>query len=74
MGSLEGIFAEPAAAAAWAGYKKLLNEEKITRKDKIVLMITGHGLKQSITSLVNANKIPVIEPSIGQLKSNLNLQ
>jgi threonine synthase len=49
-------------------------EKTDTIKDKIVLMITGHGLKQSITSLINANKIPVIEPSIEQLKSNLNLQ
>lgn len=74
LGSLEGIFAEPAAAASWAGYKKLLRDKKITRKDKVVLMITGHGLKQSITSMLNVNKIPIIEPSLEQLKSNLHLQ
>ncbi|MGB6371761.1 MAG: threonine synthase [Atribacterota bacterium] len=73
LGSQEGIFAEPAAAAAWAGYKKLLKDEKITRNDKVVLMITGHGLKQSIASNFNYNKIPIIE-SLEQLKSNLNLQ
>jgi len=74
LGSQEGIYAEPAAAAAWAGYKKLLRDEKITRNDKVVLMITGHGLKQSITSMFNVYKIPVIEPSLEQLKSNLNLR
>jgi len=74
LGSQEGIFAEPSAAASWAGYKKLLGDEKITRNDKVVLMITGHGLKQSITSMLNVNKIPIIEPSLEQLKSNLNLR
>ena len=47
--------------------------KKITRKDKVVLMVTGHGLKQSIASNFNFNKIPVIE-SLEQLKSNLHLQ
>ncbi len=74
LGSQEGIYAEPAAAAAWAGYKKLLMDKKITRNDKVVLMITGHGLKQSITSMFKVYKIPVIEPSLEQLKSNLNLR
>jgi len=74
LGGQEGIYAEPTAAATWAGYKKLLRDKKIIRKDKVVLMITGHGLKQSITSTLNVNKIPVIEPSPEQLKSNLNLR
>lgn len=74
LGSQEGIYAEPAAAASWAGYKKLLRDEKITRNDKVVLMITGHGLKQSITSMLNVSKIPIIEPSLEQLKKNINIK
>lgn len=73
LGNQEGIFAEPAAAASWAGYKKLLRDKKITGKDKVVLMITGHGLKQPIASNFNYNKIPVIE-SLEQLINILNLQ
>jgi len=73
LGSQEGIYAEPAAAASWAGYKKLLRDKKISRNDKVVLMITGHGLKQSIASNFNYNKIPVVE-SPEQLKSILHLQ
>lgn len=40
-----GIFAEPAAAAAVAGLRRAVKEERIARNAQIVLLITGHGLK-----------------------------
>lgn len=42
-----GIFAEPAAAAAFAGLKKMLSEKKIKKNEKIVVLITGSGLKDT---------------------------
>ena len=41
----EGVFAEPAAALPLSGLVKALDEELISRDEKIVLVITGHGLK-----------------------------
>lgn len=38
-----GIFAEPAAAASFAGFLKL--KDNFSKKDNIVLLITGNGLK-----------------------------
>jgi threonine synthase len=38
-----GLFAEPAAAASYAGYKK--TKKGIDANAKIVLLITGSGLK-----------------------------
>ncbi|MBN3036936.1 MAG: threonine synthase [Candidatus Diapherotrites archaeon] len=43
----DGIFAEPASAAALAALRKM----STARDDKIVLMITGHGLKDPLTFL-----------------------
>lgn len=41
----EGILAEPAAATALAGLKKLVEDGIIDQGDEVVLVITGSGLK-----------------------------
>jgi threonine synthase len=40
-----GVLAEPAAAAAVAGLKAALSKGLVRRDEQIVLLITGHGLK-----------------------------
>lgn len=45
LASTTGVFAEPSSAAALAGLRKCLAENKIDKKDQVVLLITGHGLK-----------------------------
>ncbi len=42
---LTGVFAEPAAAAALAGLDAALAEDLIDRDERVVLMVTGTGLK-----------------------------
>ena len=46
----EGIFAEPAAAATIAGLRNLIDEGEIDRRERVVCVITGTGLKEPITS------------------------
>lgn len=41
----EGIGAEPASVASYAGYLKLLKEGKIDKNEKTALILTGHALK-----------------------------
>ena len=41
----EGIFAEPASCAAVAGVRKLAREGFFTPGDRVVCVLTGHGLK-----------------------------
>lgn len=48
LASATGIFAEPAAAAALAGY--LATEQRIPPQSQVVLLITGHGLKDVATA------------------------
>lgn len=50
-----GLLAEPSCAAAFAGYKKI--QENIDKKDKILLLMTGSGLKD-FSALANWNKKP----------------
>lgn len=52
-----GILVEPAAAASFAGYLKLLEKKTISGKHKSLLMFTGNGLKDQ-QSLSNWNIPP----------------
>ncbi len=60
----EGIIVEPASAASYAGYLRMLEEGLIDRGDTVVLVLTGHGLKDpaSLESMVS-NEI-IVKPSV----------
>jgi len=68
----EGIGVEPASASAIAAYQKLLNNGYIDIKDKVVLVLTGHALKDPNTTLdaeiynVSQNNIEIL---INKLKT-----
>src|SRR6266849_5201552 len=46
-----GVFAEPSGAASYAGLLRLRDEGKITQDERVVLLVTGSGLK-SIDAVV----------------------
>ena len=52
-----GVFAEPAAAAAYAGFMKLCESSAIRSQERVLLMLTGNGLKD-----VDAARQAVREP------------
>lgn len=56
---LEGIFCEPASAAAVAGLRKHCRDGKIPRDAHVVCVLTGHGLKDPEVALTLA---PPLEP------------
>ncbi len=63
-----GIFAEPAAAAAFAGILKYYNEDRLKPGTKNVVLLTGSGLKD-IQSVRSSIKIPdPIEPNLSEIK------
>jgi threonine synthase len=69
LASKAGIFAEPAAAAGLAGLKKLTSSGKINRADTIVLLLTGHGLKDIATASKNINcDMEIINPDMDSVK------
>jgi len=67
-----GIFAEPAAAAAAAGMLKLKGDARIDPQARIVLLITGHGLKDPGASLGRLQLPQAVEPDLGQVEALLN--
>ncbi|MBF0298460.1 MAG: pyridoxal-phosphate dependent enzyme [Oligoflexia bacterium] len=49
LSSSSGVFAEPAAATAFAGFLKM--KDLLEKKAKIVLLMTGNGLKDTAAAL-----------------------
>lgn len=45
LARLSGVFAEPAGAAALAGLQAALHERLVNREERVVLLVTGTGLK-----------------------------
>ena len=64
LGENEGIFGEPAASAAYAGYIKARKIDLIKSTETVTVIITGNGLKDTKNALKN-----VIEPIL--LEDNL---
>ncbi len=45
LARLTGVFAEPAAAAAWAGVRRALADGLVHRDERVLVLVTGNGLK-----------------------------
>jgi threonine synthase len=69
LGKTTGIFAEPAAAAAIAGLKKMVSQNMIKNDERVVVLITGNGLKD-VPAAMKSIEFPIpIEPSISFVRA-----
>lgn len=68
-----GTFVEPAAAAAYAGFKADLAAGRISDKQKIVILLTGIGFKdmQAVASSVSVP--PAVEPNMEAVEEFLRM-
>src|SRR5436309_13225527 len=66
LARLTGVFAEPSGAASYAGLLRLLEEGKVARDERVVLLVTGSGLK-SIDAVVEVagNVVPIAKGAEG---------
>lgn len=74
LGKNAGIFAEPAGATGFAGLRKLLQQGQINPEERIVVLVTGNGLKDVQSAIQAVGKPYVIEPTmeaLHQLMSSL---
>jgi threonine synthase len=62
-----GVFAEPAAAASWAGLKEAVRQGLVDPAWRIVALITGNGLKDVASAMKVAGEPRVIPPDAGVL-------
>ncbi len=71
LGRTTGVFAEPAAAAAVAGAKKLAERKVIAREESVVILITGSGLKDVPAALRSVSFPKSIDPDLASLKKHM---
>jgi threonine synthase len=69
LGREAAVFAEPAGATGFAGLLKLLREGRIDRGERVVVLVTGNGLKDTETAIRAAGKPYLIEPTIEAVRS-----
>jgi threonine synthase len=78
IGSLEGVFCEPASAASVAGLIKYTRKgyfDKIQSNNRatVVCILTGHGLKDPDRAIKVAVKPKVIGPDIKKILKHIGL-
>jgi threonine synthase len=68
-----GIFAEPAAAAAYAGLKPALESGYIAPTDRVLLLVTGNGMKDiaAATQAVQAETPRPTPPTIEAVRDDI---
>jgi threonine synthase len=68
-----GVFAEPAAAAAYAGFLKAVETGQIGDQEPVLVLSTGSGLKDISAVQRVVAEAPVIEPTVEAVKRLLKL-
>jgi threonine synthase len=67
-----GVFGEPAGAASYAGLIKAREKKLIDRKGRIVVLVTGSGLKDVLGAMKAVTKPRSIPPTLDAVKKALS--
>jgi len=68
LGRMTGVFAEPAGAAPFAGLLKMQRAGRLAPEERIVVLVTGNGLKDVNSAIQAVGRPNYVEPSIEDLK------
>ena len=68
----ESVFVEPSAAATLSAYSQMLDSGDISRDDKVVLVLTGAGLKDPVAALRVLPQPPSVDPSLKDISRFLD--
>ena len=68
-----GVFAEPAAAAAYAGLLKMLDAGSIKSDERVLVMLTGNGLKDADAARRVVEEPLRVKPDFDELTRLLNI-
>ncbi len=71
MAAASGVFAEPAAAAAWAAVKRMVAERQIAPDELVVCLVSGNGLKDITHATEAVGRPNVIDPTLAAVESAL---
>jgi threonine synthase len=70
---LTGVFAEPAAAASFAGAQRAVQLGLIHKEDRVAIICTGNGLKDISRAHESVGAGLRVQPTIEAVKKTLNL-
>jgi threonine synthase len=69
-----GVFAEPAAAAAYAGLVKAVAQGLVDSDERIVVLSTGSGLKDVASAMRAVGEPPaVVEPTLDAVRGAIDI-
>ncbi len=71
LGSLEGIFGEPAGVTALSGVEQALIDKIIKRDETVTVIMTGNGLKDPNNAQKAIDQIVILQPKLTSLISYL---
>ncbi len=71
LAQLSGVFAEPAAAAAYAGLVRAVEAGTIDTHERVVVLVTGSGLKDVPAAARAVDQPPVIRPDLAEVRQAL---
>ncbi len=63
-----GVFAEPAASAAYAGLIKAVAQGMIDPEERIVVLSTGSGLKDIASAMKTVTAPPIVAPNLDAVR------
>jgi threonine synthase len=69
MARATGVFAEPAAAAPWAGLKQMIADQQVSRDELVVCIVSGSGLKDIPSARKSIGEPQYIEPSLEAVRA-----
>jgi threonine synthase len=68
LARLSGVFAEPAASAVYAGIRAALAEGHVRPEERVILLVTGNGLKDIKSAMRVAGEGVPIAPDIAEVE------
>lgn len=71
LAATAGVFAEPAAATPAAVLKKAVAQDLIKPLEQVVLLVTGHGLKDVDAAMRNLQVPAAVEPKLSAIDAAL---
>ncbi len=68
-----GVFVEPAASAAYAGLAKAVAQGGVDAEERVVVLLTGSGLKDIDAAMQTVAEPPVVPPDLEAIRHVLEL-
>lgn len=64
-----GVFSEPAAATAYAGLAKAVEQGMVSPDERVVVLLTGSGLKDIKSAMLTVSTPPIVAPNLEAVKA-----